>query len=312
MPTVNLPLCHRHTDRREKRSGLAMQPWFLVVAFVFALLISSGGFCQAQIEKNGTNLFRQDNLMAWCIVPFDGKKRTPEERAQMLKELKISKFAYDYRAEHIPTFEREIQALKENGIELSAWWFPTQMNPEAKSILELLAKHQLKPQLWVMGSGKRTMTPEEENQFVASEVARIGAIADAANAIGCKVGLYNHGGWFGVPENMVRLVRELKRPNVGIVYNLHHAHEELERLPEVLQLLKPYLLVLNVNGMETAGDQVGKKILVIGEGNRDRWVFEVISKSGYEGPIGILNHTNEDARTRLDANLAGLRQVTAN
>ncbi|MBU6176030.1 MAG: TIM barrel protein [Planctomycetes bacterium] len=312
MPRENVQVYNRYTDGREKRSGWVMDPVAQMVAVAFVLLFSSGTPCQAQVVPNGTNLFRQDNLMAWCIVPFDGKKRTPEERAQMLKELKISKLAYDYRAEHIPTFEREIQALKENGLELSAWWFPTQLNPEAKSILELLAKHQLKPQLWVMGSGKRTMTPEEENQFVASEVARIGAIADAANAIGCKVGLYNHGGWFGVPENMVRMVRELKRPNVGIVYNLHHAHEELERLPEVLQLLKPYLLVLNVNGMETGGDQVGKKILVIGEGNRDRWVFEAISKSGYAGPIGILNHTNEDARTRLEANLAGLRQLTGN
>ncbi len=27
------------------------------------------------------DLFRRDNLMAWCIVPFDGVKRSPEPRA---------------------------------------------------------------------------------------------------------------------------------------------------------------------------------------------------------------------------------------
>ena len=32
-------------------------------------------------------LFERDNLAAWCIVPFDAKKRGPEERAAMLERL---------------------------------------------------------------------------------------------------------------------------------------------------------------------------------------------------------------------------------
>jgi sugar phosphate isomerase/epimerase len=61
--------------------------------------------------------------------------------------------------------------------------------------------------------------------------------------------------------------------------------------------------------MQTHGDKQGKKILVIGEGDRDREVFQAIAKSGYNGPIGILNHTNEDAYKRLRANLEGLEKV---
>src|SRR5947209_1079710 len=30
-------------------------------------------------------LFARDNLIAWCIVPFDSKRRGPEERAAMLE-----------------------------------------------------------------------------------------------------------------------------------------------------------------------------------------------------------------------------------
>jgi sugar phosphate isomerase/epimerase len=247
--------------------------------------------------------------MAWCIVPFDSQKRNPQQRAQMLKELGITKFAYDYRAEHIPTFEEEILSLREHGIDLSAWWFPTQLNDEAKGILALLKKHRVTPQLWVMGGGNENMSPEEASKFMASEVVRLRTIADAANEVGCKVGLYNHGGWFGVPENMTRLLTAIDRPNVGIVYNLHHAHGELDRLPEVLKLIGPHLYVLNVNGMQTRGDKLGKKIMVIGEGDRDREVFQTIARSGYQGPIGILNHTNEDANLRLKANLEGLEKV---
>jgi sugar phosphate isomerase/epimerase len=173
----------------------------------------------------------------------------------------------------------------------------------------LLKKHHVTPQLWVMGGGNENMSPEEVSKFMASEVVRLRTIADAANEVGCKVGLYNHGGWFGVPENMTRLLTAIDRPNVGIVYNLHHAHGELDRLPEVLKLLTPHLYVLNVNGMQTHGDKVGKKIMVIGEGDRDRDVFQAIARSGYQGPIGILNHTNEDAYSRLNANLEGLQKV---
>jgi hypothetical protein len=57
-------------------------------------------------------LFRKENLMAWCIVPFDSKKRNPVDRAKMLKDLGFTKFAYDWRDEHIPTFDQEIAELK--------------------------------------------------------------------------------------------------------------------------------------------------------------------------------------------------------
>ncbi len=33
------------------------------------------------------DIFAHDNRVAWCIVPFDAKKRGPEERAAMLANL---------------------------------------------------------------------------------------------------------------------------------------------------------------------------------------------------------------------------------
>ena len=62
-------------------------------------------------------LFRKDNLMAWCIVPFDSKKRNPVDRAKMLKDLGFTKFAYDWRDEHIPTFDQEIAELTELSVD---------------------------------------------------------------------------------------------------------------------------------------------------------------------------------------------------
>ena len=52
------------------------------------------------------DVFARENLVAWCIVPFDAKKRGPEERSEMLERLGIKRLAYDYRAEHIPPSTR--------------------------------------------------------------------------------------------------------------------------------------------------------------------------------------------------------------
>ena len=258
-----------------------------------------------------TRLFDKENLMAWCIVPFDSAKRSPAERANMLRELGIKRFAYDYRAEHIPSFESEFAALKENGVELSAWWFPMTLNEEAKMTLSLFEKHQLHPQLWVMGGGNANMSPVEAEAFAVKETERIRTIALAAQKIGCTVGLYNHGGWFGVPENQIELIRRIGMPNVGIVFNLHHAHDQLDRLPTVLAKLMPHLLVININGMQTDGERLGKKILPIGDGDRDLEVLKTISESGFKGPIGILNHTDDDAKKRLELNMIGLEGLVS-
>src|SRR5437660_12841269 len=111
---------------------------------LMVLCFATMGETEAE-EPAGTaspeKVFARDNLVAWCIVPFDAKKRSPQERAAMLKRLGFSKFAYDYRAEHIPKFDAEMDALKREGIELTAWWFPQSLNAEARPILGGLKRH---------------------------------------------------------------------------------------------------------------------------------------------------------------------------
>jgi hypothetical protein len=77
--------------------------------------------CQAP-GKKGVALFDKANLVAWCIVPFDGLERSPEQRARMLQELGIPALAYDYRDAHLPSFPREIRTLKDHHIALRAVW----------------------------------------------------------------------------------------------------------------------------------------------------------------------------------------------
>ena len=70
--------------------------------------------------------------------------------------------------------------------------------------------------------------------------------------------------------------------------------------------MKPYLVALNLNGMDPGGDKVGRKILPLGQGEHDLDLLRIIRDSGYRGPIGILGHTQDDAEERLRDNLDGL------
>ena len=270
--------------------------WFLVLACV---ILTRG------LPLQAADLFDKSNLAAWCIVPFDAQKRSPEARAEMVAKMGIPKVAYDWRPEHVPEFEREILAYQKNGIEFFAFWG---LHDEA---LRLFEKYQLHPQLWIMMKG----TGDTQQAKVQSAAEGLLPILAKAKKIGSQVGIYNHGGWGGEPENMVAVCEYLKKnhgtDNVGIVYNLHHGHSHLDRLPQALETMKPWLLCLNLNGMDIAGDTKGRKILPLGVGTQDVTVLRQIRASGYSGPVGILNHTDEDAEGRLLDNLDGLKWLVS-
>ena len=252
------------------------------------------------------DLYRRENLVAWCIVPFDAKQRGPVDRVAMLSRLGFKKYAYDWRAEHLPTFDAELMELKKHGIELTAVWFPTALNKDAQFLLDRLQAHGVRTQLWVTGGGEATGNAQEQQARVEAEANRIRPIAEAAAKIGCTVALYNHGGWFGEPENQLAVIAKLQLPNVGLVYNLHHGHDHLDRFPKLLAAMKPHLWVVNLNGTTRGGDRNGKKILPLATGELDLTLLRQIRDSGWRGPIGILNHTGHDAEARLLDNLDGL------
>lgn len=268
----------------------------------------------APLVAHAADLFAPTNLVAWCVVPFDTMKRDPEQRAEMLQRLGFSRFAYDWRAEHIPSFDAEVAALQKRHIELTAWWFPAELNDAAKAILSCLERHHLSPQLWVaMFPGPET-DPAKLELAITDAVQTLGPICDAAQKLGSQVALYNHNGWFGEPANLVTLVQRLRaagHANVGIVYNLHHAHAHIADFPEALRQMQPYLLAFNLNGMVRDGDKLGKMVLPVGSGDEEVAMIRTLRDSGWHGPVGILGHTEEDAEMKLGKDLAGLKRVVA-
>lgn len=251
--------------------------------------------------QSGARILNLDNLVAWCIVPFDAKKRSPQERAKMLQELGIRSCAYDWRAEHVPTFEEEIRQYQAHGIEMFAFW------GEHPHAFELFEKYNLHPQIWQMPPNPPGATDEAK---VAAAVETLTPLAKKTQAMNCPLGLYNHGNWGGEPKNLVAVCEALRNKgfkHVGIVYNFHHGHSHITDWQESFTLMKPYLLCLNINGMNASGDP---KILYVGQGEHETEMLRVVIESGYSGRIGILNHLAEvDAREALLNNIRGTELI---
>ena len=129
--------------------------------------------------------------------------------------------------------------------------------------------------------------------------------------LGLQLGLYNHGGWSGEPANMAAVCRRLRElgdnGHVGIVYNFHHAHDHIDDFSSALEVMQPYLICVNLNGMN---DNESPKILQLGAGTHERQMMKILQQSGYQGPIGVIHHRDGvDAEVGLRENIAGMEQI---
>lgn len=282
-----------------------IQIFIVLLGMVYMTACSSNG------KTESDDLFSKENLVAWCIVPFDASARTPEQRADMLNELGISRFAYDYRDEHIPQFEKEIAVLKEHGIDLSAVWLwldpkgEEVFNEANRQILDILGETGTKTEIWASFPIEAFEgLPDQEQLDSAVQILKV--VLARIEELGCTLALYNHGGWFGEPENLVKIVEAIGSEKIRIVYNFHHGHLQLDRFGELLELMLPYLSTININGMKVEGP----KIITLGQGDRELEMLRAIVSSGYDGPIGILGHTEgQDIQVVLEGNLEGLEAL---
>ena len=268
-----------------------------VIACGLTLLMGSSS-SSSEIPVN----LKKSNLVAWCIVPFDATNRSPSERSAMLADLGLRRSAYDWRARHIPEFEEEILQYRKHGIEYFAFW------GQHEKAFKLFTEHDLRPQIW-QTLGTPGKSSQAENILAATDASR--PLAIRAAKLGCRLGLYNHGGWGGEPGNLVAVCQALHKEghrHVGIVYNWHHGHERIKHWAQDLKQMLPYLHCINLNGMNTAAKP---KILPIGQGEHDLPMLRAIISAGYQGPIGILDHQSHlDTREALQDNLEGLAWLT--
>lgn len=281
----------------------------------FLLIFLLSGFQQYAIaqKKNGSrgSIYAKQNLIAWCIVPYDSKRRGPEERATMLNQLGITKLAYDWREEHIATFDEELIALKQHHIKLQGFWFASGSDPANDKnlaiVLDLLKRNKVKTQLWCMFGGWNNFDQQSQAEKVKTAAVSVAYVAKNLAEIDCSLGLYNHGGWFGEPENQLAIINLLKMDNIGIVYNFSHSETQIHRFPEFFPKILPHLYAINLTGLK--GTEPAE-VVPVGQGNVEEKMMRLILNSNYKGPIGIINENfAPDAADGLQLNMDGIKEI---
>ena len=160
-------------------------------------------------------------------------------------------------------------------------------------------------QLWV-GFNNNYFAGDSDDDKVRRAAEMLKSVREAAGASCSGIGLYNHGDWFGEPENEIAILKVLNDPFYGIIYNFHHAHSQIDKFPSLLKDMMPYLWTVNIDGMKKDGPM----ILPVGSGTEERSMISTLIKSGFKGTVGILGHIEEeDVAVVLKRNLDGLRQV---
>jgi len=273
----------------------------------------AGGDKSSPSHTRSQSLFAPDNLVAWCIVPFDSLNRTPAERIAMLQRLGFTQYAWDWRQKHLPDLPEEIRLSQVAGVRLRAVWLwidynsdqPGQLSAANRTVIDAVLQAKLPVEYWV-GFHANFFEGLDEPMKVRKGAAMIATIRDQAKITNSTVNLYNHGDWFGEPDNQIKIIKALGDPTVGLVYNFHHAHAQIARFPSLLPRMLPYLRVVNLDGLKPEGPM----ILPLATGTEERAMIRLLETSGYHGAIGILGHTEgEDVELVLRRNLDGLRRI---
>ncbi|MES2797338.1 MAG: AP endonuclease [Bacteroidota bacterium] len=257
--------------------------------------------------------FDRKNLLAWCVVPFDQLKRSPEARMDMFNRLGIHQYAYDWRNEHITTFAEEIDLARKNEIAIEGIWLWIDnkndkigsLSVDNEKIIEIANSKKLQTTYWI-GFNYNFFEGLTHFEKVKKGADFLQYLEPKLKKVDSKIALYNHGDWFGEPENQIEIIKASGLKNIGIVYSFHHGHHQINRFHSMFVTIKPYLVAVNLNGMDLKKGQ----ILTIGEGKSEQEMIEIIKKAGYKGRIGVLGHImEEDVELVLQRNMEGLAQI---
>jgi hypothetical protein len=227
----------------------------------------------------------------------------------MLKRLGFTRYVYDWRAEHLPTMTHELQLAQQQGIAVQGVWMwidgnkdrPGALSADNEQVFKSLHEANLSTQIW-LGFNDNYFRDLADEEKVTRGAQMVKYITERAADHSSRVALYNHGDWFGEPENEVRIIQALPKIDIGIIYSFHHGKQQLGRFDAVLKLVRPYLWAVNLNGMRPDGPM----IMPFGSGTHERAMLKKVVDSGFVGPFGVLGHVDGDVEVVLRENLRGL------
>lgn len=163
--------------------------------------------------------------------------------------------------------------------------------------------------LWVTTAAHKPSAPAGD----ARAVPVMREVADLAQAAGLRVALYPHAGmWVERIEDAVRLARQVERKNFGVTFNLcHWLMVDGKDLDARLELARPYLFAVTINGADAGAKDWGRLIQTLDRGSYDvAGLLGKLAKIDYRGPVGLQHYgIPGDARTNLLHSMIGWRRL---
>src|SRR5690606_15178037 len=90
-----------------------------------------------------------------------------------------------------------------------------QFDESCETILRKLSATGTRTNLWV--SFPENFFEGDDSEKFQKAVEALRYVYKRAAGIGCTVSLYNHGAWFGEPENQVKVIEAIGAKDIGIV-----------------------------------------------------------------------------------------------
>ncbi|MCC6488543.1 MAG: sugar phosphate isomerase/epimerase [Candidatus Hydrogenedentes bacterium] len=256
-----------------------------VIAAILACLgLTRGSAAEGPNATGVTNPF-----FAMCTGTRDAAHETFAAQADMLKELGYQGTDQMGTA-GIPELLAE---LDERGLRFFAVYTEVKIDPDGpqwdtglEDAIEALKGRDAV--LWLPVTSKRFAPSSPKGDEDA--VAVIRRVAEMGAKSGLRVALYPHTGhWLERVEDAVRVAQKVNRPDVGVTFNLcHWLKVDGEDLRAKLELAKPHLFMVTVNGAEVGGTDWSTLIQTLDQGTFDVCgLLGMLKEMDYKGPIGL-------------------------
>ena len=216
---------------------------------------------------------------------------SPEQQAEILADFGYHGIGYT-GTQKIP---EALAAFERQHLKMFSTYIRADIGPKQPAYEEGLpeAIRQLKGHgtlIWLHVHGGKASDDSLDDRAV--DVIR--EIADMAAASELRVALYPHVGFYvATVQDAVRLAKKVDRENVGASFNLCHflKLDDEANLREALQLAKPYLFAVSINGAdsgETKSMKWDRLIQTLDQGSFDVYaLLKTLREIGYDGPIGL-------------------------
>jgi sugar phosphate isomerase/epimerase len=254
-------------------------------------------------------------FFAFCMDTHDSRKRSLEDQAALLKELGYAGAGHlwlDDLAQRLETLDRHGLKLFQVYLRVNIAPDATPYDPRLKEGLALMKGRDVMLALLIRGGPPSDPAGDDR----AVELVR--EIADLADGAGLRVVLYPHAEcWLERVEDGLRVVQEVERPNVGVMFNLCHwlKVDNEDNLKPLLTSAMPHLFAVSIQGADRATEiraGTGNWIQPLDSGSFDVGaLLDMLESLDYRGPIGLQCYgIPGDARDHLTRSMAAWRLLT--